>query len=122
LVPNTAIWRLASAAIRAKKAVTVTRTGSLRRSATKPFLAARGKPMSDLSNMTFEAALKELEDIVQRLERGDVELEKSIEIYERGEALKKHCDALLKKAEEKVEKIRLSAEGKPVGTEPLDVD
>ena len=49
-------------------------------------------------------------------------LEKSIEEYERGEALKRHCDALLKKAEEKVEKIRLSAEGLATGTEPLDVD
>ena len=78
--------------------------------------------MSDLSNLTFEAALAELEQIVQKLERGDVELEKSIEAYERGEALKRHCDALLRKAEEKVEKIRLSAEGQAVGTEPLDVD
>lgn len=77
---------------------------------------------TDLSSMTFEAALQELEGIVQRLERGDVELEKSIEIYERGEALKKHCDGLLKKAEEKVEKIRLSAEGQAVGTEPLDIE
>ncbi|MCT4657342.1 MAG: exodeoxyribonuclease VII small subunit [Cohaesibacter sp.] len=77
--------------------------------------------MSDISALTFEQALAELEQIVQRLERGDVELEKSIEIYERGEALKKHCDALLKKAEEKVEKIRLSADGKPQGTEPLDI-
>lgn len=78
--------------------------------------------MTDLKKMSFEAALKELEDIVQQLERGDVELEKSIEIYERGEALKKHCDALLKKAEEKVEKIRLSAEGAPKGVDPLDIE
>ncbi|MCV6574939.1 MAG: exodeoxyribonuclease VII small subunit [Cohaesibacter sp.] len=77
--------------------------------------------MSEISSLTFEQALAELEQIVQRLERGDVELEKSIEIYERGEALKKHCDALLKKAEEKVEKIRMSADGQAQGTEPLDV-
>ncbi|HAT86349.1 exodeoxyribonuclease VII small subunit [Cohaesibacter gelatinilyticus] len=77
--------------------------------------------MSEISSLTFEQALAELEQIVQRLERGDVELEKSIEIYERGEALKKHCDALLKKAEEKVEKIRMSASGEAQGTEPLDV-
>ncbi|MCV6545928.1 MAG: exodeoxyribonuclease VII small subunit [Cohaesibacter sp.] len=77
--------------------------------------------MSEISSLTFEQALAELEQIVQRLERGDVELEKSIEIYERGEALKKHCDALLKKAEEKVEKIRMSADGQAQATEPLDV-
>ena len=53
--------------------------------------------------------------IVDDLERGDVPLDQSIRIYERGEALKKHCERLLKAAEDKVEKIRLSREGKPVG-------
>ncbi len=75
----------------------------------------------DIAALSFEAALQELERIVGRLEKGDVELEESISIYERGEALRAHCDALLKKAEAKVEKIRLDAEGRPVGTEPLDV-
>lgn len=76
----------------------------------------------DIKDMSFEQALKELESIVNRLERGDVELEASIRIYERGEALKTHCDALLRKAEAKVEKISLNALGQPVGTEPLDVE
>ena len=49
-------------------------------------------------------------------------LDQSIRIYERGEALKAHCDRLLKAAEDKVEKIRLARDGKPVGTEPLDGD
>ena len=75
----------------------------------------------DIEALSFEAALRELEGIVGRLEKGDVELEESISIYERGEALRAHCDALLRKAEAKVEKIRLDAEGRPVGTEPLDV-
>ena len=75
----------------------------------------------DIAALSFEAALQELERIVGRLEQGDVELEESISIYERGEALRAHCDALLKKAEAKVEKIRLDAEGRPVGTEPLNV-
>lgn len=70
--------------------------------------------------MSFEQALAALEGIVQQLERGDVPLDQSIRIYERGEALKAHCDQLLKAAEDKVEKIRLSRDGKPVGTEPLD--
>ena len=76
----------------------------------------------DIKDMSFEQALKELEAIVNRLEKGDVELEASILIYERGEALKTHCDALLRKAEAKVEKISLSASGQPTGTEPLDVE
>ncbi len=70
--------------------------------------------------MSFETALAELEKIVGSLERGDVELEQSIKIYERGEALKAHCSALLKAAEDKVEKIKLGRDGKPTGTEPLD--
>jgi exodeoxyribonuclease VII small subunit len=78
------------------------------------------KPDSDIAEMTFERALEELERIVGNLEKGDVPLEESIRIYERGEALKKHCDKLLKAAESKVEKIRLSREGAPQGTESLD--
>ncbi len=76
----------------------------------------------DIKVMSFEQALEALERIVDDLERGDVPLDKSIKIYERGEALKIHCDRLLKAAEDKVEKIRLSRDGKPVGTEPLDAE
>jgi exodeoxyribonuclease VII small subunit len=76
----------------------------------------------DIKAMSFEQALEALERIVDDLERGDVPLDKSIKIYERGEALKIHCDRLLKAAEDKVEKIRLSRDGKPVGTEPLDAE
>jgi len=82
-----------------------------------------GKPEEkypDITGMTFERALKELEAIVSRLERGDVELEESITIYERGEALKDHCDRLLKQAEAKVEKLTFAADGSPKGTQPLD--
>ncbi len=75
---------------------------------------------ADIGEMSFERALKELESIVGRLERGDVELEESITIYERGEALKEHCDRLLKQAEAKVEKLAFNADGSPRGTEPLD--
>jgi exodeoxyribonuclease VII small subunit len=80
------------------------------------------EPNADIRAMTFEQALDALERIVDDLERGDVPLDQSIRIYERGEALKSHCDRLLKAAEDKVEKIRLSREGKPVGVEPLDGD
>jgi exodeoxyribonuclease VII small subunit len=69
--------------------------------------------------MPFERALKDLETIVGRLERGDVPLEESIAIYERGEALRAHCDRLLKQAEAKVEKLTLGRNGEPTGTEPF---
>lgn len=82
---------------------------------------AKASPKNaDIKDMSFERALKELETIVGRLERGDVELEESIVIYERGEALKEHCDRLLKQAEAKVEKLTFSADGAPSGTEPFD--
>ncbi len=74
----------------------------------------------DVSSLSFEAALAELETIVARLERGDVPLEESIAIYERGEVLKGRCDVLLKSAEEKVEKIRSNASGEATSTEPMD--
>lgn len=75
---------------------------------------------ADIDKLSFEKALGELEQIVGKLERGDVELEQSIRMYERGEALKAHCNKLLAKAEAKVEKIRTDAAGQPAGTEPLD--
>lgn len=74
---------------------------------------------ADIKTMSYERALDELEKIIEGLERGDVPLDESIRAYERGEALKAHCARLLKAAEDKVEKIRLSREGKPVGVEPL---
>lgn len=75
---------------------------------------------SDVTALSFEQAVSELENIVARLERGDVPLDQSIEIYERGEALKKHCETLLNAAEARIEKIRVDRNGKAVGTEPLD--
>ena len=75
---------------------------------------------ADVSGYSFEKAVAELESIVARLERGDVALDESIAIYERGEALKKHCEMLLNAAEKRIEKIRLDRAGKPQGVEPLD--
>ncbi|MEZ5850776.1 MAG: exodeoxyribonuclease VII small subunit [Hyphomicrobiaceae bacterium] len=77
---------------------------------------------ADIKDMSFERALKELESIVGRLERGDVELEESINIYERGEALKEHCDRLLKVAEAKIEKLTFNSDGAPKGAEPFEAD
>lgn len=75
---------------------------------------------TDIAKMSFEEALDELETIVSKLEGGQAPLQESIEIYERGEALKKHCEALLKMAEARIEKITLAKDGTPAGTEPLD--
>ena len=76
----------------------------------------------DVKTLSFEKALAELEAIVQRLERGDVPLEESVAIYERGEVLKRRCDDLLRQAEARVEKITLDVSGKPTGVAPLDVE
>ena len=85
-------------------------------------MAKEAKDSLDVASLPFEKALAELEGIVQRLEKGDVALEESIRIYERGEALKRRCQALLAEAEARVEKIARDAEGQPKGTEPLDAD
>ncbi|MEP1931628.1 MAG: exodeoxyribonuclease VII small subunit [Roseibium sp.] len=75
---------------------------------------------NDISALSFEEALKQLETIVRELEQGNVPLERSIEMYERGDALRKHCDTLLKSAEAKVEKIQLGQNGEAAGTTDLD--
>jgi exodeoxyribonuclease VII small subunit len=80
---------------------------------------AQAKPPTDIVTMSFEDALRELEQIVQKLEAGDVPLDDSIRIYERGAALKAHCEARLREAELKVEKIVLGADG-PKGLEKAD--
>lgn len=80
------------------------------------------KGSDDIAAMSFEQALDQLEKIVASLETGDVPLNRSIEIYERGEALKSHCEKLLKAAEDRIEKIRLDRSGNVAGTEPLDAE
>ena len=77
---------------------------------------------ADVGKLSFERAIEELESIVKRLEDGKVPLEESVAIYERGEALKRRCEDLLRQAEARVQKITLDASGNPTGTEPLDVD
>lgn len=74
----------------------------------------------DVSGMSFEEALRELEQVVGQLERGEVPLDQSIALYERGAALKKRCETKLKEAEEKVAKLTLDGDGNAVGTAPLD--
>jgi len=73
-----------------------------------------------ISEMTFEQAMSELERIVTELERGDVPLEDSISLYEKGAELKKRCETKLKEAEQKVAAITLDEDGSVTGTKPLE--
>ena len=77
-------------------------------------------PQTPVSEMSFEAAMRELEQVVGKLERGDVALEDSIKLYERGATLKKRCEDKLKEAEEKVAAITLDSDGQPTGTTPVE--
>lgn len=73
-----------------------------------------------VSDMSFEEAMTELESVVSRLERGDVPLEDSVALFERGNELKKRCEKKLKEAEEKVAQINVGSDGKPTGTTPVE--
>ena len=77
---------------------------------------------ASIEEMSFETAMAELEQVVTQLERGDVALDASIALYEHGAALKAHCEAKLKSAEEKVAAITLNGDGQPTGVTPLDAD
>jgi|TARA_B110000977_G_scaffold150186_1_gene190422 exodeoxyribonuclease VII small subunit len=82
----------------------------------------RENSMSDtpVNEMSFEAAMTELEAVLGKLERGDVALDESIALYERGALLKARCEAKLKEAEEKVAAITLDADGNPAGLKPVE--
>ena len=75
----------------------------------------------DIAGMSFEQALEELKLIVARLEQGEGQLDQAIDAYQRGAALKRHCEAKLREAQEKIEKINLGAAGEAV-TEPFETD
>ena len=75
-----------------------------------------------IDQLSFEAALAELEQIVRTLEVGSEPLDNSIELYQRGDRLKRHCEARLKAAQERIEQISIGPDGQPAGTVPFDVD
>jgi exodeoxyribonuclease VII small subunit len=75
---------------------------------------------TDLSQMSFEEALRALEDVVRRLEGGEVPLEESISLYERGEQLRRHCQARLDAAQARIDKIVAGPDGRAAGTAPFD--
>ena len=80
---------------------------------------ASSPPPTPATSLSFEAAMAELETIVRRLEGGDVSLEESVTLYERGQALRQHCEARLKAAELRVEQVSVGADGVAVGTTPF---
>ena len=75
-----------------------------------------------VEKMSFEQALAELESIVRMLEQGSAPLDQSIELYQRGDQLKRHCEARLKAAQMRIEQIALGPDGQPTGAKPFDVD
>lgn len=82
--------------------------------------AKRSGAETPIEGMSFEEALKALEGVVEALEGGQVPLEQSLDLYERGERLRKHCEDRLKAAELRVEKIVSGADGEATGTTPFE--
>ena len=74
---------------------------------------------ANIAGLSFEEALKELERIVSRLESGEAQLQEAIDLYERGDQLRRQCAARLDAAQARIEAIRLDAEGRPAGTAPF---
>ena len=75
---------------------------------------------TDVSQLSFEAALARLEEIVRTLEKGEAPLDRSIELYQEGDRLKRHCEARLKDAQARIEQIAFGSDGKPAGLKPFD--
>ncbi len=74
----------------------------------------------DVTKLSFEDALKRLEEIVRTLEKGEAPLDQSIALYQEGDRLKRHCETRLKDAQARIEQIALGADGKPAGLTPFD--
>jgi exodeoxyribonuclease VII small subunit len=75
---------------------------------------------NNVEQMSFEDALKRLEEIVRTLEKGEAPLDQSIELYQEGDRLRRHCEARLKDAQARIEQIALGSDGKPAGLKPFD--
>ncbi len=82
---------------------------------------AENKIPADIRKLSFEDALVEMEDIVQRLESGEVKLDAAIDAYTRGAHLETHCQAKLKEAQARIDKIVLGPDGSPAAV-PADLD
>lgn len=88
----------------------------------EPIPDTKPAPADDIAAMSFEAALAALEDVVGKLESGDVPLEASIDLYARGEALRKHCQTRLDSAQARIETIVRKSDGSPLEIRPFDSD
>jgi exodeoxyribonuclease VII small subunit len=77
---------------------------------------------TDVSQLSFEAALARLEEIVRTLEKGEAPLDRSIELYQEGDQLKRHCEARLRDAQTRIDQIALGADGRPSGVTPFNAD
>jgi exodeoxyribonuclease VII small subunit len=77
-------------------------------------------PTSDVEQLSFEDALRRLEEIVRTLEKGEAPLDQSIELYQEGDKLRRHCEARLKDAQARIEQIALGPDGQPTGTSAFD--
>ena len=85
-------------------------------------LRAMEDTAADIASLSFEDALRSLEDVVRKLESGEVPLDATITLYERGEALRKHCQARLDAAQARIERIVTAADGRATGTRPFDAE
>ena len=83
-------------------------------------LAAMEDTAADIAALSFEDSLRALEDVVRKLESGEVPLDATISLYERGEALRKHCQARLDAAQARIEKIVAGPDGQAAGVQPFD--
>ena len=92
----------------------------LRNPVDRAFSNWRRQVQKNREALSFEAALAELEQIVRSLEQGQAPLDESIELYQRGDRLKRHCEARLKAAQARIEQIALGPDGEPKGTSPFD--
>ena len=77
-------------------------------------------PAADITSLSFEEALRALEEVVRKLESGEVPLDDSISLYERGEELRKHCQARLDAAQARIERIAIGPDSTPAGVQPFD--
>jgi exodeoxyribonuclease VII small subunit len=88
----------------------------------RPAQPLQGEPAEAISELSFEAALKRLEEIVRKLESGEASLDESITLYAEGDRLKQQCEARLQAAQARIDKIQLGRDGSPNGTTAFDAE
>src|SRR5579864_2323507 len=108
-------------AIRSRTARANSRSLDLNSSAAQNPLMATAETKS-VDQLSFEDALKRLEEIVRTLEKGEAPLDQSIELYQEGDRLRRHCEARLRDAQARIEQIAFGSDGKPAGLKPFDAD